>query len=92
MRQFRSPSSAITDGSRTIRTIVASSSTATARPTPICCMSCMDSVPKTANTATMIAAAPVTAPAVRRMPSLIAARVSFPLSRASRIRDTTNTW
>ena len=90
--QLRSPRSVITDGSRIMRTTVASSRTATPRPTPICCMSCMDSVPKTAKTATMITAAPVTAPAVRVMPSRIAARLSRPRSRDSRMRETTNTW
>ena len=65
---------------------------ATASPTPSCLKSCIDSVPKTANTATMMTAALVTTPAVDRMPSDTACAVVMPRSRASRIRDTTNTW
>lgn len=49
---------------------VASIATAAARPTPICLKSIIDRVAKTANTATMIAAALVTTPAVRVMPNL----------------------
>ena len=71
----RSPSSAITAGSSTARMIVASMSTATARPTPICLKSCIDSVPKIANTATMMTAALVTTPAVVRMPCATASVV-----------------
>ncbi len=71
---------------------MASIRTATARPTPICFITCMDSVPKTANTPTMITAALVTTPAVLRMPWATAARVGRPRSYASLIRETTNTW
>lgn len=55
-------------------------------------MSCIRSSAKTANTATMMVAAPVTEPAVVRMPSRIASRVAKPRSWASRIRETTKTW
>ena len=48
--------------------IVASSSTATARPTPICLMSSVESVAKIANTATITSAALVTVLAVVRIP------------------------
>jgi hypothetical protein len=40
----------------------------------------------------MITAALVTTPAVDRMPCETACAVVMPRSRASRIRDTTNTW
>src|SRR5262249_5725961 len=66
--QFQRPSSFIDAGSSTARTIVASSSTATARPTPICLMSSVDSVAKMENTATITNAALVTVPAVVRIP------------------------
>lgn len=71
---------------------VASMSTAAARPTPICFIDCMDSVPKIANTATMMTAALVTTPAVVTTPCWMASFVSRPRSRASRIRETTKTW
>lgn len=71
---------------------VASSATATARPTPSCLKSCIESVPKTPNTATMITAALVTAPAADRSPCITARSVLIPRSRASLIRETTNTW
>lgn len=90
--QLRSSSRAMTAGSSTPRMIVASISTAAARPTPICFMDCIDSVPKIANTATMITAALVTTPAVVTTPWAMASRVLRPWRRASRIRETTNTW
>ena len=90
--QVRSPSTVSTDGSRTARTTVASSRIATARPTPSCLKVVIDSVAKTANTATMITAALVTTPAEILMPCATASRVDSPRSCASRIRDTTNTW
>lgn len=52
----------------------------------------MDSVANTANTATMIAAALVTGPAVRAIPGRTADLVSIPAPTAARIRETTNTW
>ena len=58
--------------------IVASSSTATARPTPICLMSSVESVAKIANTATITSAALVTVLAVVRMPRSTASSVEQP--------------
>lgn len=90
--QLRSPSRIITAGSNSTLITVASSATATARPTPSCLKSCIDSVPKTPNTATMMTAALVTAPAADRSPCITARSVLMPRSRASLIRETTNTW
>ena len=56
-------------GSSTVRTIVASTKTATARPSPSWRAIPSGRVRKTANTTTMIAAALVTVPAVRRDPA-----------------------
>ena len=89
--QFRSPSKAMTEGSSTPRTTVASSRTATASPTLSCLNCCSDKVPKTANTATMMMAALVTTPAVLRMPCPTASLAGSPRSCASLIRETTNT-
>ncbi len=66
--QFQRPSSFIVAGSSTPRMIVASISTATARPTPICLMSSVLRQAKIANTATITAAAAVTVLAVEAMP------------------------
>ena len=90
--QFQSPSSFIVAGNSTPRMIVASISTAAARPTPICLNSTVDSVANTANTATMIAAALVTTPAVDRIPRDTAWSVGIPRSTSSRIRLRMNTW
>jgi hypothetical protein len=90
--QFQSPSSFIAAGSRTPRTIVASMSTATARPTPICLNSIMLSDPKIENTATITTAALVTTPAVCLMPCATALSVDRPRSTPSRIRLRMNTW
>lgn len=89
---MRSPSKIITAGSSSTLITVASSATATASPTPSCLKSCIDSVPKTANTATMMTAALVTVPAAELSPCTTARSVLIPSSRASRIRETTNTW
>ena len=72
--------------------IVASSSTATARPTPICLMSSVESVAKIANTATITIAALVTVLAVVRIPRSTACSVESPRSTSSRIRLRMNTW
>ena len=66
--QFQSPSSSIAAGTSTMRTSVASSSTATARPKPICWNITRSPLAKPANTATMISAAPVMMPAVEPTP------------------------
>src|SRR5262245_12154254 len=78
--QFQSPSSFIVAGSSTARTTVASSSTATASPTPIIFMSTNPSVAKIAKTATMTTAALVTTLAVERIPWETACSVVMPLS------------
>ena len=54
--------------------------------TPNTLNSISDRVAKMENTATMITAALVTTPALRAMPSVIAARVDAPPSRSSLIR------
>ncbi len=64
--RLRSPRSFIVAGTRTDRTMVASSATATAGPKPICCNATSDAAAKPPKTATMMAAAPVIrAPVVR---------------------------
>ena len=65
-------------GSNTARTSVASSAIATARPTPICLNSIIDSVAKIENTATITIAALVTTPAVALMPCATALSVAHP--------------
>lgn len=66
---------------------VASSSTATASPTPICLMSSVRSEAKIANTATITAAALVTVDAVVRMPCATASSVGMPRSTSSSTPD-----
>ena len=68
----------MTEGSSTARTTVASSSTASARPTPSCLRLVSESVTKVRKTNTMITAALVTTPADDVMPELTASRVLFP--------------
>src|SRR5581483_190153 len=92
MYQFHSPSSFIALGSSTPRIIVASIRTARPSPTPSCFIMMMFSVPKIAKTATMMIAALVTVPAVRRMPSETASSVLRPRSRSSLMRLMMNTW
>ena len=60
--------------------MVASIRIAVARPIPISFMSRMGSIAKTLNTATITTAAPVTTPAVLRMPCSTASRVLMPRS------------
>ena len=79
-------------GSSTLRTIVASSSTATASPNPSCLMITSSRVTNTAKTVTMIAAALVIVPAVMAMPRATASFDDSPWSRASLIRVRMNTW
>ena len=90
--QARSPSMARPAGSRTPRTMVASMSTATAMATPNILNSISDSVAKIENTATMIAAALVTTPALLAIPPVIAFGADAPPSRSSLIRLRMNTW
>jgi hypothetical protein len=72
--------------------MVASISTAAAMATPNILNSISDSVAKIENTATMIAAALVTTPALLAMPPVIACRADAPPSRSSLIRLRMNTW
>lgn len=79
-------------GNSTPRTSVASTSTATARPTPSCLNSSIDNVAKMLNTATITTAALVTTPADRETPVVTASRRGMPACAASRTRETTKTW
>ena len=90
--QFQSPSSFIADGTISVRTSVASSSTATARPKPICWNITRPPLAKPANTATMISAAPVMMPAVLPMPAATAAVLSPLRSYSSLMRLSRKTW
>ena len=72
--------------------IVASISTAIARPSPSSLKSRKLSVTKTANTPTMTKAALVTVPAVVAIPWRTASWVLMPRSWSSRTRDRMNTW
>ena len=74
------------EGTRIVRISVASSSTATASPKPICWNITSWPDAKPANTATMISAAPVMMPAVAPMPSVTASVLSPVLSQASLMR------
>src|SRR5262249_26228126 len=78
--QFRSPSSSMLAGTSTMRTIVASTSTAAARPKPTSCTTRRSAVRKLPNTATMIAAAAVMTLAVDDRPSTTAVVLSPVLS------------
>src|SRR5918995_2656339 len=82
--QFQSPSNFMVAGRKTARTTVASISTATARPTPICLNSSALSVAKIENTAIITTAALVTTPAVDLIPCATASPVLMPPSNASR--------
>ncbi len=75
-----------------VRIRVASSSTATARPKPICWNITRSPAAKPANTATMISAAPVMMPAVAPTPSVTEAVLSPDLSQASLMRLSRKTW
>jgi hypothetical protein len=79
-------------GTRIPRTIVASSSTAKASPTPSILTSMKDSVAKMENTATMMTAALVTTPALPAMPPITASWALAPAVHRSRIRLSMNTW
>src|SRR5262249_22301608 len=75
--QFQRPSSRIALGRRTERTIVASSSSATATPNPICWNMISSPRANPVNTAIMISAAPVMISAVDATPK-VTARVESP--------------
>ena len=55
-------------GTSTMRTMVASRNTATAKPNPICWFAIRSPDANPPNTATMMSAAPVMSPAVERSP------------------------
>jgi hypothetical protein len=74
--QLHRPSRRMAAGTSTERTRVASISTATARPKPVCCSSTSWPAANPANTATMITAAPVMIPPVVRRPNDTASRLS----------------
>ncbi|RIJ76965.1 hypothetical protein D1871_08250 [Nakamurella silvestris] len=89
--QLRSPRSSMTAGTRSIRTTVASTSTAVARPNPIVFSPRSGKKTNEANTQTMIAAAAVMTLAVRATPSATAV-LAFPVRRySSRTREIRNT-
>ena len=89
---MRAPSSFMVAGSRTARTTVASSKTATARPMPISLSDTIDNVANVRKTKTMTTAAAVTTPAVVLIPWATARSVRPVLSYVSRIRLSMNTW
>ena len=89
--QFQEPSTAIRLGTSSTRTIVASSSTASARPAPNSCRPATRPATNPENAATMIAAAAVMIRPVRCNPSTTARRLSWCSSQDSRMRVTRNT-
>ena len=89
--QLFSPSSAITLGSTTPRTIVASTSTPRLSPTPSSWSPATRPATRPARAPTMISAAALTTAPVRARPSRMAVGVSAPASRASRMRETMKT-
>ena len=89
--QFHLPSSAISDGTSSVRTTKASSSTPVAVAMPICWMNEIELVEKAPiATASRIAAAVTTRP-VRATPMATASRSVSPLSRASLMRPSRKT-
>ena len=89
--QLRSPSSSIVAGTSTMRTTVASTNTAVARPMPASLRNTASSITKAPNTVTMIAAAAVITRAVLASPSATARRLSPVRTYSSRTRDRRNT-
>ncbi len=89
--QFQRPSSRIVAGTSKARTSVASTSTATARPTPIIAMNTMPEVAKAPTTTTKSSAALVMMPPVRCSPRATARVLSWLASHSSRIRESRNT-
>ena len=87
IHQLRSPSSSIVAGTSSIRTMVASISTAMERPRPNSLTTRSDSPMKLPKTTTMIAAAAVITRAVEANPSATEARLSPVRSHSSRTRD-----
>jgi hypothetical protein len=89
--QLRSPSSFIVAGTSTIRTTVASSSTAVANPTPNILTIGSSPSTKAPNTLIMMRAAEVMTRAVAEMPSTTAASLSPRWRYSSRTRDSRKT-
>ena len=84
--QLRSPSSFISAGTSSARTIVASIRTATAAPTPSCLMKTICDVANAPSATTSSSAAAVTMRPVRWRPSATASSFVAPASRASLMR------
>ena len=78
-------------GTSSARTIVASTATATAVPTPSCLMNTICDVAKAPSATTSSSAAAVTIRPVRWMPSATASSFVAPASRASLMRVSRNT-
>ncbi len=89
--QFARPSSSMVAGTSTMRTSVASMSTATARPRPMSLMARSSATTKLPNTHTMMAAAAVITRAVDASPSTTARLLSPERSYSSLIEDSRNT-
>lgn len=89
--QLAAPSSSMTAGTSTIRTMVASIRTAAARPSPICLTETFAPSMTDRNTTTMIAAAAVMTRAVLARPVLTAPVVSAVRTYSSRIADNRKT-
>jgi len=89
--QLASPSSSMVAGTRIMRTSVASTRTAVARPMPNTLRMRRSPSTKLPNTQTMIAAAAVMTRAVAARPSATAVALSFVFSHSSRILDSRNT-
>jgi len=88
---LRSPSSCITAGTSTIRTIVASTRIAVANPSPMSLRKTSGLRANAPNTATMMSAAAVMTRAVFASPSATARDVSPCLECSSRMRDSRKT-
>jgi len=92
MYQLRLPSRVSVAGTRTERTMVASTRTAMARPKPICWSMTMSPRANPPNTATIISAAPVISRPVELRPKDTASVLSPVCLNRSRIRLSRNTW
>jgi len=89
--QFQSPRSFIVAGTSTMRTIVASMSTATASPRPNILIMGSSPSTKAAKTLIMMSAADVITRAVAEMPSMTAASLSRRWRYSSRTRESRKT-
>lgn len=91
IHQFALPRTFIDAGTTSMRMTVASSRTATARPSPNILISALSPATKLANTANMIAAAAVMTRALADSPWTMADSLSWSTIHASRMRDRMNT-